>query len=148
MLIVQHNMLLNTLRPEQNGCHFSDDIFKCIFLNENAWISIKISLKLVRGGPNNNFPALVRIMAWRWPGDKPLSELKMVSLLTHIWVTQPQWFNEWGWYKINSISSTPGGVTIILNSVAVNYRYSRYKIDMKISIDNRYGFSDIDISSF
>ena len=33
-------------------------------------------------------------------------------------------------------------------SVAVNYRYSRYKIDMKISIDNRYGFSDIDISSF
>ena len=34
------------------------------------------------------------------------------------------------------------------SSVAVNYRYSRYKIDMKISIDNRYGFSDIDISSF
>ena len=33
-------------------------------------------------------------------------------------------------------------------SVAVNYRYTRYKIDMKISIDNRYGFSDIDISSF
>ena len=25
-------------------------------------------------------------------------------------------------------------------SVAVNYRYRRYKIDMKISIDNRYGF--------
>ena len=36
----------------------------------------------------------------------------------------------------------------VLCSVAVNYRYSRYKIDMKISIDNRYGFSDIDISSF
>ena len=36
----------------------------------------------------------------------------------------------------------------LLTSVAVNYRYSRYKIDMKISIDNRYGFSDIDISSF
>ena len=36
----------------------------------------------------------------------------------------------------------------ILPSAAVNYRYSRYKIDMKISIDNRYGFSDIDISSF
>ena len=33
-------------------------------------------------------------------------------------------------------------------SVAVNYRYRRYKIDMKISIDNRYGFFDIDISSF
>ena len=29
------------------GRHFSDDIFKCIFLNENVWISIKISLKFV-----------------------------------------------------------------------------------------------------
>ena len=38
-------------------------IFKCIFLNENVWISIKISFKFVPGGPNNNFPALVQIMA-------------------------------------------------------------------------------------
>ena len=30
-------------------------------------------------------------MAWRRPGDKPLSELMMVSLLTHICVTRPQW---------------------------------------------------------
>ena len=29
-------------------------------------------------------------------------------------------------------------------SVAVNYRYSRYKIDMTNSIDNRYGFLNID----
>ena len=27
--------ILNTLRPRQNGCHFADDVFKCIFLNEN-----------------------------------------------------------------------------------------------------------------
>ena len=26
----------NTLRPRQNGRHFADDIFTCIFLNENA----------------------------------------------------------------------------------------------------------------
>ena len=38
---------LNTLRPRQNGRHFADDIFKCIFLNENKQISIKISLKFV-----------------------------------------------------------------------------------------------------
>ena len=25
----------NTLRPEQDGCQFPDDIFKYIFLNEN-----------------------------------------------------------------------------------------------------------------
>ena len=39
----------NTLRPRQNGRHFTDDIFNCIFLNEMVWISIKISLKLVPG---------------------------------------------------------------------------------------------------
>ena len=36
--------LVNTLRPRQNGRHFPDDIYKWIFLNENLWISIKISL--------------------------------------------------------------------------------------------------------
>ena len=38
-------------------------------------------------------PSLVQIMAWRRPGDKPLSEPMMVSLLTHICVTGPQWVN-------------------------------------------------------
>ena len=84
---------LNTLRPRQNGRHFADDIFKCIFLNENIWIAIKNPLKLVPKGPINNIPALVRIMAWRRPGDKPLSEPMMASLLTHICVTRPQWVN-------------------------------------------------------
>ena len=68
-----------------------DDIFKCIFLNENVYISINISLKFVPKGPINNIPALVPIMAWRRSGDKPLSEPMMASLLTHICVTRPQW---------------------------------------------------------
>ena len=75
---------------EKNVRYFPDDIFKCIFLNENAWILINISLKFVPEGPINNIPALVQIMAWRWPGDKPLSEpwwRPMASLLTHICVT-------------------------------------------------------------
>ena len=32
-------------------------------------------------------------MAWRRPGDKPLSETMMVSSPTHICVTRPQWVN-------------------------------------------------------
>ena len=56
-----------------------DDIFKCISLNENACISLKISLKFVPNVQINNIPALVQIMAWRRPGDKPLSEPMMVS---------------------------------------------------------------------
>ena len=82
---------VNSLRPRQNGRHFADDIFKCIFLNENVWIPIKISLKFVPKGPIDNIPALVQIMAWRRPGDKPLSEPMMVSLPTHICVARPQW---------------------------------------------------------
>ena len=57
----------NTLGPRQNGRHFADDIFKCIFLNENVWISIKISFDFVPKGPINNISALVQIMAWRRP---------------------------------------------------------------------------------
>ena len=84
-------VVINTLRPRQNGRHFADDTFNRIFLNENVRISIKFSLKFVRKGPINNILALVQIMACRRPGDKSLSEPGMVSLLMHICVTGPQW---------------------------------------------------------
>ena len=86
-------MLYNTLRPRQNGRHFADDIFNCIFLNENVSIAIKFSLKFVPNCPIDNIPALVQIIAWRRPGDKPLSEPMMVNLPTHINVARPQWDN-------------------------------------------------------
>ena len=88
------HLLVNTLRPRQNGRHFADDTFKCIFLKENVRISIRISLKFVPKSPVNNIPALFQIMARHRPGNKPLSEAMMVSLLTHICVTRPQWVNE------------------------------------------------------
>ena len=82
---------LNTLRPRRNEQHFADDIFKHNFVNENVWISIKISLKFVPNGPINSIPALVQIMAWHRSGDKPLSEPMMENLVTHICVARPQW---------------------------------------------------------
>ena len=85
---------VNTLGPRQNQRYFADDIFKCIFVNENVWIPIKISLKFVSKGPINNIPTLVQIMAWCQPGDKLLSEPMMISLMTHICVTRPQWVKE------------------------------------------------------
>ena len=88
-----YHFVFNILRLRQNGWHFPDDIFKLIFLNENVWILIKILLKFVPKGPINNIPALLQIMAWRWPGDKPLSEPIMVSLLMHICITQSQRVN-------------------------------------------------------
>ena len=84
-------IILNTLRPRQNVRHFTDNIFKCIFLNENVRIQVRISLKYVPKGPFNNIPALVQIMAWHRSGDKPLSEPMVVGLPTHICVTRPQW---------------------------------------------------------
>ena len=52
-------MYLNSLWPRRNGRYNADDIFKCIFLNENVWIPIEISLKFVPKGPIDNIPALV-----------------------------------------------------------------------------------------
>ena len=56
---------------------FTDDIFNCIFLNENFRISNKISLKYVPYGLIDNKPSLVQIMGCRQIGDKPLSEPKV-----------------------------------------------------------------------
>ena len=69
---------------------FPDDIFKCMFLNENALSSIKISLKFISKGPINNIQALVQVMSWHRPGDKALSEQMMVRLPTRICVVRPQ----------------------------------------------------------
>ena len=41
-------------------------------------------------------------MAWRQPGDKPLSKPMMVSLLRHICITRPQWVNQqcfWSYFS-------------------------------------------------
>ena len=43
----------------------ADDIFKCIYLNENDRILIKVSLKFDPKGPIDKKPALVQVMAWQ-----------------------------------------------------------------------------------
>ena len=67
--------------PEQNGCHFADDIFKCIFVNEKFCILIPISLKSVPKGSIDNNSALVRVMAWRRTGDKKVSEPMLTQFI-------------------------------------------------------------------
>ena len=62
-------------------------------MDENVRISTNISFKFAHNALINNIPALVQIMAWRRPGDKPVFEPMMVDLLTHICVTRPQWVN-------------------------------------------------------
>ena len=56
--------IINILRPRQNGRHIADDIFKCIYFNENVWIWFEISLMFTPKYPINNVPALVQIKVW------------------------------------------------------------------------------------
>ena len=102
---------LNTLRLRQDGRPFPDDIFKCSSLNENVLISIKISLKFVPKGQINNITALVQIMAWCWPGNKPLSEPMLLCVQMH--VTQALWvyslrpsdaiWRQWSWTTLAQV---------------------------------------------
>ena len=78
-------LMINMLRPRQNGRHFADAVFNCIFLNENVWISLMILLKFVPNVPINNIPVL--------PGSDNYLKPIMVNILTHICVTWPQWVN-------------------------------------------------------
>ena len=57
-------ILLNLLPSQlifigQNGRHFTDNIFRCIFVNEKFCTFITTSLKFVHKGPIDNNPALV-----------------------------------------------------------------------------------------
>ena len=99
---------LTKLCQRQNLCHIQPSmimpyLFKICSVEHNQWklklasilhnryanyligsdvsILIKISHKFVPKVGINNIPALVQIMAWHRPGDKPLSEPMMVSLL-------------------------------------------------------------------
>ena len=93
-----------------------------------------IPLKFVPNGPINNIPALVPIMAWRRPGDKPLSEPRMASLLTHICVTRPQLVNDCVWHfckLMNAIQSlliyfqniiVVSSISVALISIIISYR--------------------------
>ena len=52
-----------------HGCHYwYGVVFKSIFLNENVWFPIEISLKFIPNGPIDKMLALVQIVAWCRPG--------------------------------------------------------------------------------
>ena len=74
-------LYLNSSPPGQNGRHFADDIFRCVFVNEKSCILIRISLNFVPKGPIDNNPALVQIMSVHY-----LNQCLLDSLM-HICIT-------------------------------------------------------------
>ena len=57
---------INSSPPGQNGPHFPDNIFRCLFMNENFYNLIPISLKFVPKGLIDNIQTLVQIKAPHW----------------------------------------------------------------------------------
>ena len=80
--------------------------YETLVVNWQNWLFTLFhqSRSVLSPNPINNTPSLVQIMAWRRPGDKPLSEPMMVSLTTHICVTRPQWVTgHWGFVLLSLI---------------------------------------------
>ena len=73
------SLTINSLRSRQNGRHFTGDILKSIFVKENSWIPIEISLKFVPKSQIDNESSLVQVMACRLFGAKPLPK----PMVTH-----------------------------------------------------------------
>ena len=136
--------LEQAVNARQNGSDLPDSIFKCIFLNENIQILIEISLKFVPKEPNNNIPALVQIMAWRRPGNKPLSEPVIIRLLPRICITRPQWGKEETVESMTAKSLIPlhcrdQGISSLLSHVShrsqqLTYIYDEYYVVLHIHI--------------
>ena len=65
-----------------------DTILQTTFSSAFFWMKMfefrwKVSLKFVPKDLINNIPALVQMMAWRRPGDKPLSEPMIIGNMRH-----------------------------------------------------------------
>ena len=59
-------LITSTLRRGQDGRRFPDDIFKCIFLNENDKIPFQISMKFVPRSPIDNKPVPIHYLIQCW----------------------------------------------------------------------------------
>ena len=70
----------STVRPEQNGRHLPDGIFKYIFFDSNVSISIEISLKFVPKCLIDNKSALVQVMAWHQMDKKLLTAPMIIRI--------------------------------------------------------------------
>ena len=72
---------VNSSPPEQNGRHFADDIFKCIFVTGKFVSWFKLHWSFASKGPIDNKSVLVQVIAWRRGGDKLLSETMLTQLI-------------------------------------------------------------------
>ena len=114
-------------------------MFQTTFSNGFSWKKmfefwLKFHRSLFPRVQLTNIPALVQIMAWRRPGDKPLYEPMLVKLPTHICVTRPQWVIKWDHVIPDSDISRNHSITFIChwpfistrNNEANGYGYTNH----------------------
>ena len=99
------------------------------FSNTFSWMKmcefrLRISLKFVPKVPINNIQSLVQIMAWRRPGDKPLSEGMVVKLPTHTCVPRPQWVkcDHSSAYIVNNLACSMAMKSMTIHTSTKTYR--------------------------
>ena len=63
-VVDSNSSVVTTLKPEQNGWQFADDIYKCICINEKYCTSNNISLKCISGGLIDIMSTSFQIMTW------------------------------------------------------------------------------------
>ena len=141
---------INTLRPRQNGRHFADDLFKCIFLNETAWISLEISLKFVPKVQINNIPATRHylnqwwLVYWRIYASLGLNELTLeikhdapTELLNHILRYWRLCVGDWTLDELYCIRNT-SSLVIMFYSMANAVSLQRGQFSSKCSQHKSY----------
>ena len=121
-------MKLNTWRLRQNGHHFPEDISNAFSWMKMHEFRVRLHWSLFPRAQLTIFQHLVQIMAWRRPDDKTLSEPMMVSLLTHICVTRPQWVKPYNhiYAQLFSIQTIYLWSVTMYNITRQWYQISRY----------------------
>ena len=84
--------ILTNLPQDRMATILVDENFKCIFLNDDNIIPIRISKKFVPRSPIGDMPALVQVMARRRTCDQPLPE-PMLTQFTYAYM--------WHWWGVS-----------------------------------------------
>ena len=121
----EQDVWFNTSPPRHNGRQFANDTWKCIFISENVYDLIQISLTFVSKCPFDNMTALVHLMAWHRTQQVTSHWTKqcLPSSLTHICDTRGWWdkpfhrdsptlIEIWAWLSNNIPQSCVDWITI------------------------------------
>ena len=108
------------ISPWKNCHNLADEIFKCIFVNENFCILIWISLTFVHRDQIDNKSAFIQGMAWCWTRGKPLPKPMVAQ---HKCGTRGRWVKASRMLLVMMIYNVDGDWWLVYSKEANNTRY-------------------------